>query len=57
MKTSSCLGGRILVIYEVILAIRAVFGYFFGKEKSERFMGFSGAGFRETEAEYGPDLG
>ena len=57
MKASSCLGGRILAIYEVILAIRVVFGDLFGNDKSGRFTGVSGRGFRGTGADLGLDWG
>jgi hypothetical protein len=53
METSSCLGGRILAMYEVILAIRAVLGHFFEQRKSGGFTGFIRIGFRETGAESG----
>jgi hypothetical protein len=39
------------------LAIRAVFGHFFGEGKSGRFTGVSGGGFRETGADSGLDWG
>jgi len=55
MKTSSCLGGRIRAIKEVILAIRAVFGHFFEPGESGRFTGVFGKGFRETGADLGLD--
>jgi hypothetical protein len=55
MKTSSCLGGRIQGYLRLILAIWAVFGHFFGSEKSGRFTGVSGGGFRETGADLSPD--
>jgi hypothetical protein len=55
MKTSSCLGGRIQADYRLIWAIWAVFGHFFGSEKSGRFTGFFRIGFQETGADSGPD--
>ena len=55
MKTSSCLGGRIRAVYEVILAIRAVFGHLFEHGKSGRFTGVLGGGFRKKGADLGMD--
>jgi hypothetical protein len=55
MKTSSCLGGRIQAILEVILAIRAVFGHFFEQGESGRFTGVSGRGFQKKEVDSSPD--
>ena len=57
MKTSSCLGGRIQAIYEVILAIRAAFGHFVEQGESGRFTSVFGGGFRETGADLGLDKG
>jgi len=55
METSSCLGGRILAEYRLILVIRAVFGHFFEHRQSGRFTGVSGGDCWETGAELGLD--
>ena len=57
MKTSSCLGGRIQAILEVIWAIWAVFGHFFEQGESGRFTGVSGGGCWETGVDLGLDWG
>ena len=57
MKTSSCLGGQIQAIYEVILAIRVIIRHFIEQGESGRFAGVFGGGFRGTGADSGLDLG